>query len=60
MVGLISYVLFDEEDSDVRWNRDLPRGDMWEKGRLSDTISADDTTAPAVCEREGRSRGSRS
>ena len=50
---------FDEEDSDMRENRDLPHGNVSEKRRLSDTISADDAVALVVCEREGRSRASR-
>ena len=59
MIGLISYLLFDEEDRDVRGDRDLPHGNVSEKRRLSDTISADDAIAPAVCEREGCSRAFR-
>ena len=58
--GLISYLLFYEEDSDMWGNRDLPHSNVSEKGRLSDTISADDAIASAVCERKGRSRASRS
>ncbi len=49
-----------EEGSDMRGDRVLPRGNVWEKGRLSDTISADEAMAPVVCEREGRSPASRS
>jgi hypothetical protein len=59
-VGLISHLLFDEEDSDMWGNWHIPHGNVSEKRRLSDTISADDAIPPAVCERERRSRAFRS
>lgn len=45
--------LFDEEDGDVRWDRDFAHGDVTEEGGFTDTVATDETVAASVGEGEG-------